>query len=179
MAKTNARVTVLSTALYHLTTLALIALPVAVAYGVLAVAPDTATLAQRFPGVLLPDPLSVGHAQVAAAIGALPTLAALYVLWQMRRLFRCYRVGQTLSGDAARAILRIGVGILAVLILGVLAHSLQGLALTLGNPPGQRSLSVAVSSADLALALTGGLILVIGWVMREAVDVAEENRGFV
>lgn len=178
MSQRNAKINWVSTTLFHAATLALVILPLAYLYG-LAQPLDAAWFAASFPGVTLPEPLPDDLVLTTGLAGALPLFGALYVLWQMRRLFQLYRRGETLGAPAAVAILRIGAGLLATLILGIISHSLQILVLTLRNPPGERALSIAFSSQDFGLALAGGLMLVIGWVMREAVAAAEENRSFV
>ena len=50
---------------------------------------------------------------------------------------------------------------------------------SLANPPGERVLTISLEGADLGQVLAGGLMVVIGWAMREAAVVAEENRGFI
>ena len=78
-----------------------------------------------------------------------------------------------------KAIRQIGLALLGLATLGVLRHTLSILALTSNNPPGQRALSVRLSSADIFLFFTAGLLITIGWAMSEATRIAEENKGFV
>lgn len=114
-----------------------------------------------------------------AAISALPTLAMLYVLWQMHGLFTRYAKGETLSAACAGHIGRIGVGLLASAVLEVITRPAAIAVASLVNPPGSRVLAISLTSPDLALVLAGGLMLCIGWVMRDAARIAEDNAGFV
>ncbi|QDC08286.1 hypothetical protein FHY55_03080 [Oceanicola sp. D3] len=127
------------------------------------------------PGVEL-SPL---HRASVAALGALPSLALLYVLREMARLFGRYAQGETLTHHCAAHILRIGTGLLVAVALELLARPLQTTLASLANPPGERVLAISLEGADLGQVLAGGLMVVIGWAMREAAVVAEENRGFI
>lgn len=169
----------LSLLLYWASTLTLCALPLVLAAMVFLWAPEPEDLRAAFPGVQIAETLP-GWARVAALLlGAVPVIAVAFTLWQLRTLMRLYSRGVILARACAAAILRIGLGVLAVLALGMVKHPLQVLALTASNPIGQRSVSVAVSSTDLGLAMTGGLLVLIGWVMREAAAVADENAAFI
>lgn len=120
-----------------------------------------------------------GHRVRVALLGALPTLALLYVLGQMVGLFQRYAGGETLTDDCARHILHIGGGLLVAVALEMVCHPLQIMAASFANPPGERVLAITVEGGDLGQVLAGGLMIVIGWTVREAARVAEENRSFV
>lgn len=115
----------------------------------------------------------------AALIGAIPTLAILYVLGQMFGLFGLYAAGETLTPLCARHISRIGSGLLVSALLEIVTRPAQIVLLSLANPPGERVLAVSLQGADLGLVLAGGLLVTIGWAMGDAVRAAEENRSFV
>jgi hypothetical protein len=53
------------------------------------------------------------------------------------------------------------------------------LALTLGNPPGQRILSVHLASEHYIMLLLGLVLIAMAMVMREAQRMAQENAEFV
>lgn len=169
----------LSLLLYWVSTLTLWALPFALAATVVLWAPAPEDLRAAFPGVRISDSLPGWLILGAMLSGAVPLIAVGYALWHLRALMRLYSRGVILAQACASAIQRIGLGVLGVLVLGVLAHTLQVLVLTALNPVGQRSVSVALGSTDLGLALTGGLLVLIGWVMREAAAAADENAAFV
>lgn len=122
---------------------------------------------------------SSGAAMLAAFLSVLPELGTYFALWQAQALFRLYRDGETLSPAPARRIGGIGTGLLLATGLAVAVRPAAALALSLSNPPGQRLVAMSFGSGDVALLLAAGLMVVIGWVMREAAAVAEENRRFV
>ncbi|MBV2358993.1 DUF2975 domain-containing protein [Thalassococcus sp. CAU 1522] len=104
---------------------------------------------------------------------------ALFTLSQVARLFRAYADDAALTPNAARAIRGIGLGLVAQAFWSLLLHPLSGLALTMDAPVGQRMLAIAIQSDAIGTALAGGLMLLIGIVMTQAVAVARENEGFV
>ncbi|WP_299848203.1 DUF2975 domain-containing protein [uncultured Roseovarius sp.] len=103
----------------------------------------------------------------------------LFVLWQVARLTGCYGTGDALSSASADAIRWIGLGLLTKAVIGVLDDTATGLILSIDAPSGQGMLVISFGSTDIWFALAGGLMLLIGLVMLQAVDVAEDNRGFV
>lgn len=176
MQVTPMRVKRLSSVLFWVVSAGLILVPAA---AVLSFSMDPPDLADSFPNVAIADPLPGWTPGAVFAAGLLPIAAALFVLWQMRALFRLYKRGEMLSSGCALAILRIGAGVLAVMGLKIMAFTLQVLALTLGNPPGKRSLAIAIDSSDLGMMLAGAFVLVIGWVILEAARIAEDHRSIV
>ena len=97
----------------------------------------------------------------------------------MRKLFGAYVKGHVLTEASARLIQRIGQGFLALAIVPFVLRPVQSVLMTLANPPGERSITIGLDSDMIFFALSGGLIVVIGWAMREAADVAAENKSFV
>lgn len=113
------------------------------------------------------------------ALLALPLLLFLAGLWQVRRLFESYARGQIFTLAAARTIRRAGVIALAIVPVQILVNTLSVLLLTAANPPGQRQLAIGVSSTELAVVVIGMTLIVMGWVMGEAVRISDENSQFV
>lgn len=167
----------LSDKLYWVVSVTVFLLPALVLATIVRDAVDPAGLAARTPGVITPP--GTGAVIAAGLAGALPLAALVWTLWQMRGLFDRYRGGEILTPACATHLERIGKGLFAVALLGILAGTLRTLALTWGNPPGQTALSIGFGSDQLGALLAGAFVLVVGRVMRAAAEVAEENRGFV
>ncbi|HHB80570.1 MAG TPA: DUF2975 domain-containing protein [Aliiroseovarius sp.] len=140
---------------------------------------DPATISDYLTGITLLGVPSPGLLGLVLLLAFIPQAAALYVLWQLEGLFGLYRRGETLTAAPARRIRAIGHGVVALALLPLVIRPLAGMALSFANPPGARQLNVSLSSGDVGLLLAGGLLVVIGWIMGEAVRIAEENRGFV
>ncbi|SMX26719.1 hypothetical protein TRP8649_00804 [Pelagimonas phthalicica] len=102
-----------------------------------------------------------------------------YVFWHMYRLFRAFAGDAALSTQASTAIRGIGAGFLVKALMQVLSHTWEVLFLTMDAPQGQRQLSVAFGLEDLIFALAGGMMLVIGVVLTQAIAIKQENEAFV
>ncbi|MEL7180263.1 MAG: hypothetical protein AAFN63_10560 [Pseudomonadota bacterium] len=117
--------------------------------------------------------------QIALALGLLKLVVLLFILNSMRKLFAAYAAGEVLTDHCALLIQRIGQGFLALAAATFLLRPLQMLVLTMANPPGQRSIAITLDSEIIFFALSGALIVIIGWAMREASDIATEHKSFV
>ncbi len=115
----------------------------------------------------------------AFAISLLPVLFYLFGLWQVWLLFRAFARGQVFAEATGRRIGWIGVVIAVLPLVSILAGSAWSVAASIDNPPGERELSVSLSGVDLLGVLLGILLVIIGWVIREAARIADENRSFV
>ena len=113
------------------------------------------------------------------ALMAVPFAAVLFGLWHVRLLFGAYERGEVFTETAARHIRLVGLAMAANAIAAVIVHSLGSILLTYDSAPGTRQLSIALGSDTYLLLLTGGLLVVIGWIMGEAARLADENRQIV
>lgn len=97
-------------------------------------------------------------------------------------MFRLFHVFQTeeVFGRKALSTLRIlGLTILITALYSLILPTLVPLAMTMDNPPGYRTLSVAISSSAFTLAITGIMVMIVGQVMMMAARAVDENRQFV
>ncbi len=155
---------------------AMIVLPITITGGLL----TTPLLPEALSGDFTVSPDATRGQLIAAVILNLSNpLILLWTLNEMRKLFGSYVKGEILTDHCARLIQRIGKGFLALAIVPFILRPIQVVLLTMANPPGERSISIGLSSEMLFFALSGGLIIVIGWAMQAASDVASENRSFV
>ena len=116
---------------------------------------------------------------LGAAVSLLPVGIGLYALWQLWRLFAEYGAGRVFGREAQARLKRFAWALLALALLTPLVRAAMSVVLTLGNPPGQRQLSVGLSWDDYLAVLLAAVLIAIATVMAEAVRVAEENEGFV
>lgn len=119
----------------------------------------------------------------ALALGALSTLpaiaVALYGMWQLWELFGEYAQGRVFGSVAHGHLRRFAWAILVSALLTPFERAAIGIALTLGNPVGQRLLMLSITWNDYLTVLCGAVLLAVATVMSEAVRLAEENDGFV
>jgi hypothetical protein len=124
-------------------------------------------------------PIDAAGRAVIGAIIALPVGVMAWGLWHVRALFAEFAAGRVFTAAAARHLQLFGASVLAQAPLGPLITVALTVALTLGNPPGQRMLAVAFSLHDYFALIVGGVLFAAATVMREAARIAEENAGFV
>ncbi|MBM7067072.1 DUF2975 domain-containing protein [Actibacterium sp. 188UL27-1] len=119
--------------------------------------------------------------QIAAYIAVFSVgLAILAIpLWHLHRLLARYALGETLSPACAQALRRIGQGLLAVAAFSFVSNTIDILILTALNASGERTLSIGIEDSDLALVLAGTVVILVGWVMGQAAEMADENRSFI
>ncbi|MGH1412030.1 MAG: DUF2975 domain-containing protein [Pelagimonas sp.] len=106
-------------------------------------------------------------------------LVILAVLWFTASLLKQYQNNTALSEQAARAIRNIGFGTLALAAVQILRQPLDTFALTLDAPEGQRMISLGFGTGELGTVIGGGIMLLIGAVMMQAVSISQENQEFV
>lgn len=114
-----------------------------------------------------------------AAASAVVVLLIEWTLWRLWQLFGEYAAGRVLTARAAGHLRGFARGLLALALCGPLYRTAVALALTIGNPPGQKMLVLSLDLSDYTQVLIGAVLLTIAAVMDRAVAVAEENAGFV
>lgn len=132
-----------------------------------------------YPQLTTETGITAAKRTVLLLLLSLPFLITLYGLWNLRLLFDAYARGQVFAAAPARHIRNVGMSMLANMVMSVIVHSISSVVLTIDNPAGSRQLSISFSSDSYMLLLMGGLLVVIGWVMREASRISDENRRFV
>jgi len=103
-----------------------------------------------------------------------------YGLFAAAGLFRRFADGLAFSPETGRLLRRVGLALLAYLLLGSPVNTLMILAVTsLG--PGEHVLSIGVglSSEGVLMALMAGLIIALGHVLHDAARLAEDHRQIV
>ena len=123
--------------------------------------------------------LDGGARLTGLAASALPALLGAWAMWQVWRLFGCYARGELLALAPVRHLHRLGLALAGMALALPLGQTLSVLALTLGNPAGERQLALTLSSEHYLCLLFGLMLLAIAAVMREAVRVADENAEFI
>ncbi len=116
---------------------------------------------------------------LAGATALVPVAMLAFALWQARQLFRFYRERRIFDPGIPGILLRLGYLAVAAGAAGVLARTLVILFLTLGNPPGQRTVAIGIGTQDIMCLIVGLLLYGFAFVMKESRRIADENEGFV
>ena len=109
----------------------------------------------------------------------LPSAVLLFALWQIWSLFGYYRRGEIFKDGPATHLRRLGAALMVNAVAQPLSTTLAVLALTMGNPVGQRQLVLGLGFEHFTSFGFGLAVLAIGIVMQEAARLAQENAEFV
>jgi hypothetical protein len=106
---------------------------------------------------------------------------ALYLagLLAMRRLMALFETGFVFTERAALEITRIGWYVAMIAPVSIGCMTLGSVLLTWSNGPGQRAFNFQFGVGDILALSYGGLLIIIGIVMREAAKISDEHRQFV
>jgi len=94
-------------------------------------------------------------------------------------LFHHLRHGVVFTAGNAARLRRLGLTVVFALVASIFAHPALAVLFTHANPPGQRVLSLTLSSSDLVALLLALFLFAFGSILSEAVRLAEENQSFV
>lgn len=120
------------------------------------------------------------RARWAMAAVALPALlVAGRSLWRLWALSGEYQSGRVFSPAALDHLRGLARGLMALAVLTPLVRTGTVLALTWGNPPGQRLLVLSLSSQDYLNLLLAAVLGAVATVMAHAAAVADEHAQFV
>lgn len=123
--------------------------------------------------------LDAGSRALGALANLPESLLTLYALLCLWRLFGGYLRGNVFEEAAVRHLRRLGQSVMAMALMMPLTQTATVLALTWGNPPGQRLLNVCIGSQHYVVLLCGLVFTAMALVMREAQRLARENAEFV
>lgn len=123
--------------------------------------------------------VDLGSRLWALAGSLLPASVSVFALWQMWSLFGCFAQGELLARRPAQHLRRLGVALCALAAAQPLGQTLEILALTFGNPAGERQLAFSLSADHYLSLLFGLLLLALAQVLHEAARVADENAEFI
>lgn len=120
-------------------------------------------------------PLPVYTRILGFLVVMIPTGVAMAGLHYLMNLFKLYEKGEIFQPANVLCFRNLSWVLIWWFLAGVIHRSLLTLAITLHNPPGQRRISLDLSSADLTALLIGGVLAVIAWVMEEGRKLQEDQ----
>ena len=125
---------------------------------------------------LVENYLPVQWRLVGFVVGLFPLSALIWGLINIRRLFVYYREGSVFSFEHVRIFRKTATALIWWVFLSIIYESAKSILFSMGNPPGQRVVSVGFSSSDFTTLFVAGMVYVIAWVMDEGRIMAEEQR---
>lgn len=121
-------------------------------------------------------PITWATKGLGLAAVALPTGLTSVLLWKLSRLFQSCGQGYIFTQDNVRRIRQVGMLLLVREAFMPVEGALLSVILTMHNPPGERMLSISLSSANLTAVVTALTIIVAAHVLDQARELHEEAR---
>lgn len=116
---------------------------------------------------------------LAFLVSMLPLAALICGLRQAQRCFNGFAKQQFFTAETVGSLRAFAMAVFVSTLLQPFAYAVLSLILSWTNPAGLRTLSIGISSDMWLGLLFAGTIIVIAWVMREAIAIADENAQFV
>lgn len=112
-------------------------------------------------------------------ISMIPGGVVMYAVLKLRELFGYYAGGIIFSAKNVRCYRRLGWAVIAWVIAEFIAEPMHSILLTLYNGPGQRLLTLSMSSDMIMGLFAGAAVLTIAWVMDEGRKIDEDQALFI
>ena len=109
----------------------------------------------------------------------IPSLVMAYGLYRLRKMFVAFARDVIFNPEPILHLKAFGIALLAQTLIKPVTGALTSVLATFHRPEGERVLSIGLSNAEASTLFLGGLIIVIAWVLGEAVRIDAENRSIV
>lgn len=132
----------------------------------------------------IPTLLRMGEADLilsipSAVIYFLPTALVIYALWRLSNLFKLFREGQYFSSEGANHLYIFALLFCLIHVLGTPLAGVADYVLTLGTDLQPYGMPLRINGDEVLLLMFYATFLMVSWILREAIKIAEENKGFV
>lgn len=130
-------------------------------------------------GIPFPETLTAAQRVAAAAVTLVPAGAMAWLLGLLYRMFAGFARGEVFCAASSERLRRVARALAVLFGAGLVYRPAIVLVLTLGNPPGQRVLSLGLSAGDCAALLLAAVAGMLAWVFAEAARLRDENAEIV
>ncbi|MEM9029723.1 MAG: DUF2975 domain-containing protein [Pseudomonadota bacterium] len=124
-------------------------------------------------------PVAESTRVIGLGLSLLPVAIIVWGLMQARTCFRAFAAGDVFSAAAAEGLRGFSVGVLVSSLLSPFVKAALTVLLTWNGAPGTRTLAFSLGSDTIIAVFFGATVLVMAWVMSEAVAMADENKQIV
>lgn len=112
-------------------------------------------------------------------LSSLQLALLVFALFAVAKVFRAFSNAEWFVPQIGQHLHRFGLGLALYGATSPLVRTLMAIIVTWNNPPGKRLLIISFTGNDFVLALVGVLILLLGYAMREATRIADENNQII
>ena len=123
----------------------------------------------------IPEIQRLGLAVLTTAAFAL----LLTAFWNLRQVFKGFQELAFFSSNTLSSIISFGVWLLVFSAFDLVSDPIGSVIATYDFPPGERIIDVAFDGGEVFFLVLGSLMLLFGWILREAALIDEENQQIV
>lgn len=120
--------------------------------------------------------LALNQRILASAAGFLVSLITMAGLFYLIRLFSLYEKGIIFSSANVEYYRKLGYIIIISMFAGIIHNSAMSVILSLQNPPGNRIITLSLSSSEIAIGIIGMIVVLISWIMDAGREMKEEQE---
>jgi len=124
-------------------------------------------------------PLTTIERWSGAALSLIPISVMLIALYNLRKLFGLYASGMVFEPENVRCFRNMGWTLIVIAPVNILFSSTLSVLLSFDRAVGERMLEITVSNGHIGISIIGAVIVIISWVMAEAVDLSRDNASIV
>ena len=109
-------------------------------------------------------------------VSMIPCTVIFYGLNQLIKLFNNYQKGEVFTLLNVNIYKKLAYSLYAWIIAGIIYDALISLVLSFNNPPGHRVIMISFQTPDIVALIAGTIVLIISYVMHEALNISEDNK---
>jgi hypothetical protein len=108
-----------------------------------------------------------------------PSLVMAYSLWRLRKMFLNFAADVIFAPIPINHLKAFSLALMAQTLLQPVSGMFVSVLGTLHRPDGERLIAIGFGDTEASTLFLGSLLLVIAWVLGEAIRLQDENRSFV
>lgn len=105
---------------------------------------------------------------MAFLVSLLPTAIIMFGLHHIILLLKSFEAGKLFHASNPKRIIKIGVTLLALVIMGVAYDALISFVMTFHNPAGHHVIAISLGMNDFNALIMSGVIIMVGIIFKEA-----------
>ena len=141
---------------------------------------DAGILTRAFPDVVRdPATVSLPARIVSLVLGWIAIGLMIHAIRCLMRMFSLTGQGRILSQEAARWMRRAGMTLFVLAIYATVSRTLTILLLSMGNPPGERQLTIGIEGTQFFSIFLAGVFLLVAHALVLGSEIEQENKSFV
>ena len=117
-----------------------------------------------------------------AGLAALTGVAFLLLtgaFWHVRRIFAQFQKTDFFSPSTLSTVFTFGIWLIAFGVLDAANDPISSYLASVDLPPEQQVIEMEINGGEIFFMMLGALMLLFGWILREAALIADENKQFV